>query len=296
MKTHQKLTVKLTSNSSESEKLNSIWCEFSNRKPTSTHIISTSTKSAVKVINFVEMKKFCFFIFLICLIRAFSFFRAITSFACISSFFILQILIMLLYSFRRFVFVSFCCFFAIVCSASSFVNFLTFDSCSLLRDVIFCSKSSRRRFWWMSNSNFVRWDFVITCFVLAANSTNSFARIESLHCVRSILQIREIYSRKSSITFWQICDFISDLDKEESFEDDSFINWSRFIIWLCNIRRSSNFFKFEAADFFNWSMHLCELTDHMPNFSNANRMMISLNVCSRIWFKSSQNRFSEYCR
>jgi ABC-type Zn2+ transport system substrate-binding protein/surface adhesin len=42
MKTHQKLTVKLTSNSPESEKLDSAWCEFSNRKPTSIHIISTS--------------------------------------------------------------------------------------------------------------------------------------------------------------------------------------------------------------------------------------------------------------
>jgi hypothetical protein len=162
-----------------------------------------------------------------------------------------------------------------------------------LRDVIFCSRSSRRRFWWMSNSNFVKWDFVITRFVLATNSTNSFARMKSLHCVRSILRMREIHSRKLSITFWQFCDSIRrrfDSDRKRSFES-SFINWS------CNIRTSSNdFFLFETANFFNWFMHLCELIDHMSLFSNANRMMISLNVCSRIWFKSSQNRFSEYCR
>jgi hypothetical protein len=158
-----------------------------------------------------------------------------------------------------------------------------------LRKMIFCSKSSKRRFWWMSNSNFVRWDLIIIRFVLAANSTNSFARMRSFHCVQSILRIREIHSRRLSLTSWQFCDSIRkrvDSDKERSFES-SFINWS------CNIRTNSNFFLFEAANFFNWSMHFCELTDHMPLFSNANRMMISLNVCSRIWFKSSQNRFSE---
>jgi hypothetical protein len=42
MKTHQKFTVKFTSNHSSSEKFNSIRCEFSNRKLTSIHIISTS--------------------------------------------------------------------------------------------------------------------------------------------------------------------------------------------------------------------------------------------------------------
>ncbi len=49
--------------------------------------------------------------------------------------------------FRRFIFVSFCYFFAIVCSASFFVNSLTFAALNLLRNVIFCSKSSKRRFW-----------------------------------------------------------------------------------------------------------------------------------------------------
>jgi hypothetical protein len=43
MRIHQKPTVKFTSNPPESEKLNSAWCEFLNRKPTSIHIISTST-------------------------------------------------------------------------------------------------------------------------------------------------------------------------------------------------------------------------------------------------------------
>jgi hypothetical protein len=146
----------------------------------------------------------------------------------------------------------------------------------------------------MSNSNFVKWDFVITRFVFAANSTNSFAQMRSLHCVRSILRIREIHSRKFSLTSWQLCDSIRecfDNDKEKSFKEESlFINWS------CNIRTNSNFFIFEAANFFNWSMHFCVLINHMPNFSNANRIMIFLNVCSRIWFKSSQNCFSEYCR
>ncbi len=42
MRIHQKFTVKFTSNSLESEKLNSVWCGFSNRKSTSIHIISTS--------------------------------------------------------------------------------------------------------------------------------------------------------------------------------------------------------------------------------------------------------------
>jgi hypothetical protein len=42
MKIHQKLKVKFTSIHSLLEKLNSVWCEFSNRKFTSTHIISTS--------------------------------------------------------------------------------------------------------------------------------------------------------------------------------------------------------------------------------------------------------------
>jgi hypothetical protein len=164
-----------------------------------------------------------------------------------------------------------------------------------LRDVIFCSRSSRRRFWWMSNSNSVKWDFVITCFVFAANSTNSFARIKSLHCVRSILRRRGIHSRKFSLTSRQLCDSIRrcfDNDKEKSFEEES----SSFIHWSCNIQTNSNIFIFEAANFFNWFMHLCELTDHMSNSSNANRMMISLNVCSRIWLKSLQNRFSEYWR
>ncbi len=40
MKIHQKLTVKLTSTHSSPEKLNPAWCGFSNRKSTSTHIIS----------------------------------------------------------------------------------------------------------------------------------------------------------------------------------------------------------------------------------------------------------------
>jgi hypothetical protein len=105
--------------------------------------------------------------------------------------------------------------------------------------------------------------------------------------VRSILRIREIHSRKFSLTSWQLCESIQkcfDNDKEKSFEESS-----SFIHWSCNIRTSSNFFIFEAANFFNWSMHFCELTDHMPNFSNANRMMISLNVYSRIWLKSLQN-------
>jgi hypothetical protein len=80
-------------------------------------------KFVIKIINFVKIKILYFSIFLICLIRAFSFFRAIIFFACISFFFILQIFIMLLYFFLRFVFSFFCCFFAIVCSALFFVNF-----------------------------------------------------------------------------------------------------------------------------------------------------------------------------
>jgi hypothetical protein len=47
MKTHQKLTVKPTSNHFSSEKFNSTRCEFSNRKLTSTHIISTSTRESL---------------------------------------------------------------------------------------------------------------------------------------------------------------------------------------------------------------------------------------------------------
>jgi hypothetical protein len=160
-----------------------------------------------------------------------------------------------------------------------------------LRDVIFCSKLSSRRFWWMSNSNFVKLNFVIMRFVFAANSTNSFVWMRSLYCVRSILRIREIHSRKFLVTSWQFCDSI-----RKRFDDDKERSKSSFINWLCNIRTSSNFFIFEAANCFNWSMHLCVLTDHMSNFSNANWMMISLNVCSRIWFKTSQNRFNEYCR
>ncbi len=42
MRTHQKLTVKSTSNPPEPEKLNPAWCGFSNPKPTPTHTISTS--------------------------------------------------------------------------------------------------------------------------------------------------------------------------------------------------------------------------------------------------------------
>jgi hypothetical protein len=121
--------------------------------------------------------------------------------------------------------------------------------------------------------------------------------MRSLHCVRSILQMREIYSRKLLLTSWQLWDYIRrrkrfDSDKERSFKEVS----SSFIHWSCNIRTSFDFFIFETANFFNWSMHFCVLINHMSNFSNANRMMISLNVCSRIWFKSLQNRFSEYCK
>jgi hypothetical protein len=126
--------------------------------------------------------------------------------------------------------------------------------------VIFCNKSSRRRFWWMSNSNFIKWDFVITRFAFAANSTNSCARMRSLYCVRSMLQIREIHSRKLSLTSWQLYDSIRkcfDNDKEELFEEES----SSFINWSCNIRTNSNFFIFEAAIFFNWFMHFCVLID-----------------------------------
>jgi hypothetical protein len=70
-----------------------------------------------------------------------------------------------------------------------------------LQDVIFCNKSSRCRFWWISNSNFVRWNFVIIRFVFSTNSTNSFVWIRSLYCVLSILRIHEIHSRKLSLTF-----------------------------------------------------------------------------------------------
>jgi hypothetical protein len=45
MKIHQKPTVKLTSNRSPPEKLNPARCGFSNRKPTSTYTIPTSTFS-----------------------------------------------------------------------------------------------------------------------------------------------------------------------------------------------------------------------------------------------------------
>ncbi len=102
-----------------------------------------ASESAIEIINSEEMRTLCFSIFLICLIRAFSFFQAITSFACISFLFILQIFIMLLYSFRRSVFASFCCFFAIACSASSFVNPSTFDPCNLVQNVVICSRSFR---------------------------------------------------------------------------------------------------------------------------------------------------------
>jgi trehalose-6-phosphatase len=45
VKTHQKPTVKPTPTHSPPEKPNPAWCGFSNRKPTPTHIISTSTVS-----------------------------------------------------------------------------------------------------------------------------------------------------------------------------------------------------------------------------------------------------------
>jgi hypothetical protein len=44
MKTHQKPTVKPTPTHSPPEKPNPAWCGFSNRKPTPTHIISTSSR------------------------------------------------------------------------------------------------------------------------------------------------------------------------------------------------------------------------------------------------------------
>ncbi len=46
VRTRQKPTVKPTPNSPESEKPNSAWCGFSNRKPTLIHIIPTSTDQA----------------------------------------------------------------------------------------------------------------------------------------------------------------------------------------------------------------------------------------------------------
>ncbi len=66
MKTHQKPTVKFTSNRSSSEKLNPTRCGFSNRKPTSTHTISTSIcvikKKMKKIDDFCEMSTFILFI------------------------------------------------------------------------------------------------------------------------------------------------------------------------------------------------------------------------------------------
>jgi hypothetical protein len=53
----------------------------------------------------------------------------------------------------------------------------------------------------MFNSNFVKWDFVITRFVFAANSTYLYAWIKSLHCVQLILRIYAIYSRRFLLTF-----------------------------------------------------------------------------------------------
>jgi hypothetical protein len=48
MKTHQKLTVKLTSNPPEPEKLDSVWCGFSNQKLALTHTISTSERMLLR--------------------------------------------------------------------------------------------------------------------------------------------------------------------------------------------------------------------------------------------------------
>ncbi len=64
VKTHQKSTVKLTSIHSPSEKLNPAWCGFSNRKPTPTHTISTSTRGFCPWILFVGFARgFCSWIF-----------------------------------------------------------------------------------------------------------------------------------------------------------------------------------------------------------------------------------------
>jgi hypothetical protein len=49
---------------------------------------------------------------------------------------------------------------------------------------------------------------------------------------------------------------------------------------------------FEATNLFNWFMQFCEFINHFSIFSNANRMMSSLNVCSRISSRLLQNRFS----
>jgi hypothetical protein len=96
-----------------------------------------------------------------------------------------------------------------------------------LRDVIFCNRSSVRRFWCIVSSKFLNCDSVIIHIVFSINCSNFTDRRESLHCVLS--RIRDSHSSNSFSTFLHVWDSIrDDKDKEDSFVS-SFINSS------CNI-------------------------------------------------------------
>ncbi len=86
-------------------------------------VFHSISKSWISCNNSTDIKRWFFVISLICLMRTFSTFRAVTSFACISSRFIRQIFIN--WALIRFFssFFSFCSFATIACFAFSLVSF-----------------------------------------------------------------------------------------------------------------------------------------------------------------------------
>jgi hypothetical protein len=124
---------------------------------------------------------------LICLMRAFSAFRAVTSFVCISSRFIRQILIN--WASTRFFSssFSFCNFALMICFAFFLMNLKLFVS----------NRKRLRKNFFLFNffclvvchiCSFVslKSESIIICLVLLIKSRNFFSRIESLHCMLSV--------------------------------------------------------------------------------------------------------------
>jgi hypothetical protein len=206
---------------------------------------------------------------LICLMRAFSTFRAIEFFVCISSRFTRQLFIN--WASIRFFSSSFffCSFAKMTCFVFSLVS---------LKSSVSSRKRLRKNFFLFSFFCLVvchiysfvslKSELTIICLVLLIKSWNFSFRTRSLHCMLSAILRSHWFFNTCWISIkswvWRSSDNVS------------------FVVSTCLLKC------------FNCLIHCFSLIDHISNFSKTDRIIDALNVLCLIFVKSFKNCSIEY--